>query len=78
MSEPTRTPTHGPAAEESQLIEERRLKLAQQRARGPVFPNDFKPSHQAADLQQRYADVPNDELEPKAIAVSVAGRTTRR
>jgi lysyl-tRNA synthetase class 2 len=74
MSEHTRTPSHGPPVEENQLIEERRLKLAQQRARGPAFPNDFKPRHQAAELQQRYADVPNEELDPQAIAVSVAGR----
>jgi lysyl-tRNA synthetase class 2 len=64
---------------ESPLIAERRDKLTalRQRARGhgaAVFPNDFKPSHQAADLQHRYGQLPNDELEAQTVRVSVAGR----
>ena len=75
MSEPTKpTAASGLPVEENQLIEERREKLAKRARSGPAFPNDFKPRHHAADLQQRYADVPNEELEPQAIAVSVAGR----
>ena len=61
--------------DENRLIAERRQKLAAVRSVTPVaFPNDFKPRHQAADLQHRHGQVPNDELEPQAIAVSVAGR----
>jgi len=63
-----------PAADENQLIAERREKLQALRAAGVAFPNDFKPKHHAADLHQRHGQVPNEELEPQAIAVSVAGR----
>jgi lysyl-tRNA synthetase class 2 len=60
--------------DDNTLIAERRQKLAQLRARGPAFPNDFKPRQHAADLQQRHAEVPNEELEAQNIVVSVAGR----
>ncbi|MDM4767564.1 lysine--tRNA ligase [Pelomonas sp. SE-A7] len=64
-----------PAQDENQLITERREKLAQLRAKTSVpFPNDFKPQHRALPLQQRHGDVANEELEPQAIAVTVAGR----
>jgi len=74
-------PEHGQAltADENKLIAERREKLSAlrqqaQRHRMAAFPNDFKPSHQAADLQHRYGQVPNEELEQQAIRVAVAGR----
>ncbi|MFM7973063.1 MAG: lysine--tRNA ligase, partial [Betaproteobacteria bacterium] len=67
------------APDENKLMAERREKLAALRAQcaeaGTVpFPNDFKPQHQAGDLQTRYAGVANEVLEPQAVAVSVAGR----
>ncbi|MDT9001231.1 lysine--tRNA ligase [Paucibacter sp. APW11] len=69
-------PHHAPAAQdENQLITERREKLAALRAKTAVpFPNDFKPQHRALPLAQRYGDVANEELEPQAVKVSVAGR----
>jgi lysyl-tRNA synthetase class 2 len=60
--------------DENQLITERREKLAALRASGIAFPNDFKPRHHAADLHQRHGQVPNEELEPQAVKVAVAGR----
>ncbi len=69
---PAAAPT--PAADDNQLIAERREKLAAIRTAGIAFPNDFKPRHQAADLHHRYGEVPNEELEPQAVAVAVAGR----
>ena len=68
-----------PAADETvadpnQLVAERRQKLAALRARGVAFPNDFRPGHHAADLHLRHGQVPNEELEPQGVAVSVAGR----
>ena len=60
--------------EENKLIAERREKLAVIRARGIAFPNDFKPTHHAADLQARHGETPNEELEPLAIRVALAGR----
>jgi len=60
--------------DENKLIAERREKLAQIRKRGVAFPNDFKPTHHAADLQLRHGNTPNEELEPQAVRVAVAGR----
>jgi lysyl-tRNA synthetase, class II len=62
------------AVDPNQLIAERREKLAALRTLGVPFPNDFKPSHHAAELHQRHGQVPNEALEPQAIKVSVAGR----
>ncbi|MCW5611173.1 MAG: lysine--tRNA ligase [Rubrivivax sp.] len=65
-------------ADDNPLIAERREKLRAIRARaathGPAFPNDFKPTHHAAELHQRHGAVPNEELEPQAVQVAVAGR----
>jgi len=63
-----------PAADPNQLVAERREKLAALRRQGIAFPNDFKPTHHAAELHHRWGQVPNEELEPQAVAVSVAGR----
>ncbi len=71
---PTDTPSPAPAADDHKLVAERRDKLAAIRAQGPAFPNDFKPSHHAADLQHRYAETDNAELEPQQISVALAGR----
>src|SRR4051794_822819 len=64
--------------DENKLIAERREKLAAIRARGIAFPNDFKPNDRASDLIHKYGNVPNEELEPQEIAVSVAGRMMLR
>ena len=68
-----------PATDTNQLIAERREKLSALRERskrdgGVPFPNDFKPRDNAADLQQQHGEQPNEELEPLAVKVSVAGR----
>jgi lysyl-tRNA synthetase class 2 len=65
-------PTSAPS--ENSLITERREKLQVLRQQGVAFPNDFKPKHHAADLHHQYGQVDNTELEPQAIAVTVAGR----
>ena len=66
-------------ADDNQLMAERREKLQALRAQahkdgGAAFPNDFKPTHHAADLHHKYGQMENVELEPLAVAVSVAGR----
>ena len=63
-----------PIADENQLIAERREKLQAIRAAGVAFPNDFRPTHHAADLHQRYGQMENAELEPLGVKVAVAGR----
>jgi lysyl-tRNA synthetase class 2 len=60
--------------DENQLIAERRDKLAAIRRQGVAFPNDFKPTHHAAELARRHGASSNEELEPLAVKVSVAGR----
>ncbi|MFN9102571.1 MAG: lysine--tRNA ligase [Betaproteobacteria bacterium] len=69
----TETP---PAAtpDDNPLIAERRAKLAALRTQGAAFPNDFRPKHHAADLHHAHDGEANEVLEPKAIAVVVAGR----
>lgn len=68
-----------PAQDENKLIAERREKLAgireKAKAKGvAAFPNDFKPQHRAQPLQTQYGELPNEELEPQAVTVTVAGR----
>ena len=65
--------------DDSSLIAERREKLAAIRAQAKAtgiaaFPNDFKPTHHAADLLRQYDALPAEELERLAVKVSVAGR----
>jgi len=63
-----------PAADENQLIAERREKLAAIRRHGVAFPNDFKPAHHAAELLRQYDARSAEELEALEVKVSVAGR----
>jgi lysyl-tRNA synthetase class 2 len=65
--------------DDNSLIAERREKLAAIRAAATqagtaAFPNDFKPRHHALDLLRKHGEVPNEELEPQAIKVALAGR----
>ena len=61
-------------ADENQLITERREKLAAIRTQGVAFPNDFKPKHHAAELARLHGDATNEDLEPRALHVVIAGR----
>ena len=83
MTEPIKTPQPDSAGpfddpklpDENKLIAERREKLAAIRRSGRVaFPNDFKPTHRAAELTRLHGDADNVALEPLAVQVSVAGR----
>jgi len=65
-------PTEPP--DENQIIAERRAKLRELRTHGNAFPNDFRRAHLAADLHRDYDARPNEDLEPAAIKVTVAGR----
>ncbi|MDB5929033.1 MAG: lysyl-tRNA synthetase, partial [Polaromonas sp.] len=83
MSSHPTLPAAGSAApahhEENQLMVERREKLSalrQQQAdgKGVAFPNDIKPEHRAEQLFAQYGHLSNEELEPLAVKVHVAGR----
>ena len=64
--------------EDNEIIRHRREKLAALRAAGESFPNDFRRTAFAADLQARYGDAAKEELESQAVEVSVAGRVMLR
>jgi lysyl-tRNA synthetase class 2 len=66
--------TPAAAADENQIIAERRAKLALLRAQGNPFPNDFRRDALAADLHAQGDAKTNEELEPLAITATVAGR----
>jgi len=63
-----------PAPDENHIIAERREKLAKLRQAGVPFPNDFIPTHLAADLHDHYDGFNKEELASKKIGVKVAGR----
>ena len=65
--------------DENQLMVERREKLSALRqhqadGKGVAFPNDIKPGHRAEALFAQYSHLSNEELEPLAVKVHVAGR----
>jgi lysyl-tRNA synthetase, class II len=70
------TEHHHPAdhQDENSIIAERRAKLAAIREKGIAFPNDFRPQHKAAALQDQYGGTERDALEEQAVKVVVAGR----
>jgi len=64
-------------ADENKLIGERRAKLAALREGGVAFPNDFRRSAMAADLQRDYGAAGKEELEAAGREFAVAGRLIR-
>lgn len=64
--------------DENKLIAERRAKLSELREQaGSTFPNDFRPQHQAGDLQSDYGANSKEQLEELALDVSICGRVIR-
>jgi lysyl-tRNA synthetase class 2 len=65
-------PEHG---DENKLIAERRAKLAALRARGgPAFPNDFRRTALAGELQSAFGERDGEWLDGNPTQVSVGGR----
>jgi lysyl-tRNA synthetase class 2 len=64
----------GDRGEENKLIAERRGKLAGLRARGPAFPNDYRRTALAGELQSAYGERDRDWLEANPTRVGVGGR----
>ncbi|HTH76972.1 MAG TPA: lysine--tRNA ligase [Trinickia sp.] len=73
MTEST-LPTVDASVDENKIIAERREKLRLLRESGIAYPNDFRPTHHAGDLQSQYVDADKDALEATALQVAVAGR----
>ena len=63
--------------DENRLIAERRAKLAALREVGPAFPNDFRRTALAGDLQRDFESQDKAELETADHRFSVAGRLIR-
>lgn len=63
--------------EENKLIAERRAKLAELREQGNPFPNDFRRTAMAGELQAQFADDSKEDLEAAGNEFSVAGRLIR-
>ncbi len=74
MSEQDQTPD---PQDENKLIAERRAKLDALRESGDAFPNDFRRTAEAAELQQQYGESSKEELEAADKHFSVAGRLIR-
>ena len=75
MTEPTRAPAADiPAADENKIIAERREKLQALRQQGVAFPNDFRPTHQAAALHAEHGETDQATLEAQPVEVAIAGR----
>ena len=60
--------------DENKLIAERRKKLAELRAGGSAFPNDFKPNVTAAELHRDFAGQDVDQLAAHEQLYRIAGR----
>jgi len=63
--------------EENKLIAERRGKLTQLREQGSAFPNDFRRSAMADELQREYGASAKEDLEQANKVYAVAGRLIR-
>ena len=57
---------------------QRRAKLAELRARGQAYPNDFRPDARAGELHERFAGTDAEALEREPVAAAVAGRMMTR
>ena len=56
----------------------RRRKLARLRERGETFPNDWRRTHFANDIQEQYVDTTKQQLEQESCSVTLAGRIVLR
>ncbi|HEX3381552.1 MAG TPA: amino acid--tRNA ligase-related protein, partial [Paraburkholderia sp.] len=73
MTEPTQ-PTVVPEVDDNKIIAERREKLRELREQGVAYPNDFRPTHHAEDLQVQYEHADKEALEANPLEVAIAGR----
>ncbi|MDP4536079.1 lysine--tRNA ligase [Alkalimonas collagenimarina] len=62
----------------NKLIAERKSKLAALREQGQPFPNDFRRDSLSSDVLAKYDALSKEELEAKAVKVSLAGRMMTR
>ena len=73
MSEQTTTPATA-EVDENHIIAERRAKLAEWKATGKAYPNDFSRENTAGKITELYSDKTGEELEAAPVEVKIAGR----
>ncbi|MCH7743114.1 MAG: lysine--tRNA ligase [Proteobacteria bacterium] len=64
--------------DENEIIALRKARLAELRAEGNAFPNDFRRQHEAKELHHTYGDRTKEELQEDSVATAVAGRIVLR
>ena len=74
MSEQTKNTAQAPEQDENHIIAERRAKLAEWRATGKAYPNDFLRENTAGKIIEIYDSKSGEELEATPVEVKVAGR----
>ena len=73
MSEASSTP-NSVQQDENHIIAERRAKLAEWRASGDAYPNDFSRENTVGKIAEVYAAKSGEELDAAQVVVKVAGR----
>ena len=74
MSEQTNASSTATEQDENHIIAERRAKLAEWRATGKAYPNDFERENISGKIIEVYDEKTADELEANPVEVKVAGR----
>ncbi|OWJ60763.1 lysine--tRNA ligase [Paraburkholderia caledonica] len=67
-------PSVVPEVDDNKIIAERREKLREVREHGIAYPNDFRPTHHAEDLQSQFEHTDKEALEANPLEVAIAGR----
>ncbi len=74
MSEQTKQPSTTTETDENHIIAERRAKLAEWRATGKAYPNDFSRENTSGKIIEVYESKTAEELEATPVEVKIAGR----
>jgi lysyl-tRNA synthetase class 2 len=64
--------------DENEIVALRRSRLAELRALGNAFPNDFRRQHLALQLHEKFGEASKEDLEAAAAQTAVAGRIVLR
>ncbi len=74
MSDKTESNASAPMQDENHIIAERRAKLAEWRASGKAYPNDFLRENISGKIIELYNDKSGEALDANPVEVRVAGR----
>jgi len=74
MSEQSKAPASATETDENHIIAERRAKLAEWRATGKAYPNDFSRENISGKIIELYDSKSGEELEANPVEVKIAGR----